>query len=357
MQVPITPITILDTPKECGSVTLTANGGKSYEWNGGQNTTSAINTVTTTGIYSVTATDQNGCKTIALKNVPTIPKTVLKTTVNKTICQGESYSGYSSSGTYIDSLTSTYGCDSIRTLNLSVLATPTIKLDNNKIICNGQAVELTPSMTSTNLPYTYKWSTNETTPSILAKSAGVYSVTVVNGTCSSVASTSVTVNPPPTILPNETRTCDDNVLVAGGLDSNLSYLWEHAGETTPTITVHEPGTYTVKITNAFNCSAVRTIQITGSCLTNVFAPDSFTPNQDQMNDTFKLFVKNGTQLGLTIYNRWGDVLYSESGATAQWDGKYKGDDCLTGMYGYKLTYKASGSNEVLEHKGTVLLVR
>lgn len=357
MQIPISPITIIEDYKECGVVKLTANGAKSYLWNDGQNPMNATNYVTTSGVYSVTATDGNGCKTIALKSIPTSPKLVVTTNISKTICQGESISDYTSTGVYTDSLKTQYGCDSIRTLNLTVLEKPGILLSSQKEICQGQSVSLIPSISSITSPVTYKWSTGETASSITTTGAGVYSLTVANGSCSNVAFTNVIVHPLPKALPDETRTCADQVLTAGGLDSDLTYLWEPLGETTSTINIHQSGTYKVHLTNSFACSVVRTIEVTGSCQTNAFAPDSFTPNGDQINDKFRLFVTNGSPIRLTIYNRWGDMVYSEESTNPQWNGQCKGEDCPLGTYSYSLWYKPLGSDAILEHRGSVLLLR
>ncbi|OWY24927.1 hypothetical protein C7N43_21670, partial [Sphingobacteriales bacterium UPWRP_1] len=53
----------------CGSVTLTASGGTSYAWSGGNSPTSATNTFTTSGSYTVTVTETNGCSATASASV------------------------------------------------------------------------------------------------------------------------------------------------------------------------------------------------------------------------------------------------------------------------------------------------
>jgi subtilisin-like proprotein convertase family protein len=56
---------ISGTTTGCGSVTLTASGGTSYAWNGGNNPTSATNTFTSSGTYTVTVTGSGGCTATA----------------------------------------------------------------------------------------------------------------------------------------------------------------------------------------------------------------------------------------------------------------------------------------------------
>ncbi|QHV95754.1 T9SS type B sorting domain-containing protein [Spirosoma endbachense] len=500
LQPPLFPVNIA-TSQECDKVTLTASGGSTYKWSGGETPNGASNVVRTSGVYSVTATDQNGCTSIALKTITLSPKTALTSALSKTICQGDSYAGYKSSGTYVDIFKTTGGCDSTRTLNLSVLDIPKITLDKSREICEGQSTELNPALTLTNSPVNYKWTTGETTPKISVKQAGLYSVTIANGICSTIASTSVTVNQQPTIKPDEeiclnsapirlssgavanrltylwqpanstdstlvvmqagqyqvtvttgagckasrtimvratpqielgadqmicdgatvdlvptisssgqsstyryqwssgattkmltagkpglykltvsqgvchatdsvkvdvspvprilpdTTTCTDKLLSAGGLESNLTYFWQPSNETTSTIKAQQAGTYKVTITNKYNCSAIRTILVTGSCMATVFAPDVFTPNADQVNDTFKLIVMDGLQIRLTIYDRWGAVIYSGESSNPQWDGKYKDEECLPGVYPFVLLYKSLNNDELHEHRGSLSLIR
>lgn len=87
-----------------------------------------------TGIYSDTLNNLNGCDTISTIFLFVNP--FQQFTINQIICQGQSYLGYNSSGTYIDTFQNQYGCDSIRTLNLTV--NPTQAFTINQSICQGQ---------------------------------------------------------------------------------------------------------------------------------------------------------------------------------------------------------------------------
>jgi len=68
----------------------------------------------------------------------TLASVPIKTIINKSICQGQSYDGYTSPGTYVDTLVSVLtGCDSIRTLNLTVR--PVFATTITTSICQGQS--------------------------------------------------------------------------------------------------------------------------------------------------------------------------------------------------------------------------
>jgi hypothetical protein len=94
-----------------------------------------IHTYDKTGIYQVESS--NGCKvTIVLTILDEIPAT----TIDTTICYGESieweHDSYDQTGSYTKTLHSIYGCDSIVTLNLTVLPEVVGHVDNISI-CYG----------------------------------------------------------------------------------------------------------------------------------------------------------------------------------------------------------------------------
>ncbi|RMG19180.1 MAG: hypothetical protein D6730_22030, partial [Bacteroidetes bacterium] len=63
----------------------------------------------------------------------------VNTVVNQTICQGESFEGYSQTGTYEDTFTAANGCDSVRSLQLTVL--PPVSSSLSASICQGESFE------------------------------------------------------------------------------------------------------------------------------------------------------------------------------------------------------------------------
>ena len=74
----------------CVSTTLTASGGLTYEWDGGQNPNSPSNTFTESGQYGLTVTDADGCEVITSIQVTIHPEE--EESLEAAICEGESYS-------------------------------------------------------------------------------------------------------------------------------------------------------------------------------------------------------------------------------------------------------------------------
>lgn len=100
----------------------------------------------------------------------------------------------------------------------------------------------------------------------------------------------------------------------------------------------------------------------------VIIPDIFTPNNDNVNDEWKIKLPNGFKLkAVSLYNRWGTLIYtiddmvlnSEKSKVRviNWDGRTNsGLECSEGVYFYVINY-TDKSGELKKLKGNVTLMR
>lgn len=97
--------------------------------------------------------------------------------------------------------------------------------------------------------------------------------------------------------------------------------------------------------------------------TNIKFPNVFSPNGDDVNDTFTpmncpAFIK---EITITVYNRFGARVYSSTGSSLNWDGKNNaGDDLPASTYYYQISVQfeeLSRTSQVYTFKGWVDLVR
>lgn len=92
---------------------------------------------------------------------------------------------------------------------------------------------------------------------------------------------------------------------------------------------------------------------------NVFIPNTFTPNDDNINDVF--FVKGiglkSEGFYMEVFDRWGTLLFSTKDINKGWDGTVKGQKAAEGVYVYRV--KVVGNNGVgkKEFKGHVTLMK
>ena len=288
----ITVISTADTICIGDNVTLTATGATNYSWTGG-----VINATpfapTTSGVYTVTGTDANGCVATSSYTIAVLPApTISVISSQPIICQGDSVffiatgaSSYSwspttglnnanianpfsvpnSSITY--TVTGSIGsCTDQSLVNVRVRPQPIITAAASKDpICLGESVSLTASGANT-----YSWTNGvqhgvpfgpvvTTTYSVIGVDA--------NG-CTNTDNIIVTVNPLPTItlIPAEPAVClgDSIMLYATGAQS---YLWSPSSTlSSPTLdsTWSKPFndiTYTVLGTDANNCRNSATISV------------------------------------------------------------------------------------------------
>ena len=89
----------------------------------------------TSGKYVDTLHAANGCDSIRTLNLTVLPRKTFS--MSQTICEGENYLGRIVTGTYRDTLKAANGCDSIRTLNLTVLPRKIFSI--NESICEGKS--------------------------------------------------------------------------------------------------------------------------------------------------------------------------------------------------------------------------
>ena len=85
-------------------------------------------------------------------------------------------------------------------------------------------------------------------------------------------------------------------------------------------------------------------------------PSAFTPNGDQINDSFKVLIFGNIQLlELKIFNRWGQMVFE--GVTENgWDGRHDGKAAPADVYAYQAVLELlDGSTKTV--RGEVTLLR
>lgn len=160
-----------------------------------------------------------------------------------------------SSGDYSVIATNSAGCSGTDTVNITINPLPTVSLGNNITQCGGPV-----ALTAAGNGISYQWNTFATTQSISVTTTGIYSVTVTDGLgCTNQASVSVSILTPPVAnLGNDLNICQGFVSISASGGS--SYSWS-TGDTTSFILVNSGGTYWVEVTAANGCSASDTINI------------------------------------------------------------------------------------------------
>ena len=118
--------------------------------------------------------------------------------------------------------------------------------------------------------------------------------------------------------------------------------------------------YILIVTNEYGCSAERIDTITvlnPDCdEPNIFLPNAFTPNGDGSNDV--LFVRSNIieTMELSIYNRWGELVFRTNDQTVGWDGMYKNERLAPDVFGFYLRADCFNGMSFTK-KGNVMILR
>jgi len=89
---------------------------------------------------------------------------------------------------------------------------------------------------------------------------------------------------------------------------------------------------------------------------DVFIPNVFTPNQDGNFDQFKIQLQTPEKYELSIFDRWGNLVFGSFDPEQSWDGKVKGNEVIPGVYFYVLKTQSCAGDPV-QHQGYISLVR
>ena len=138
---------------------------------------------------------------------------------------------------------------------------------------------------------------------------------------------------------------------------------DNSGIANPTASPKQSITYTCIASNGGGCVARDQVTIRVICKnTNVFIPNTFSPNGDGQNE---VFYPRGTGLfrikSMLIFNRWGEVVFENkdfqpNDPSAGWNGTYPGKKAPSDVYIYMVEILCD-NNTVIPAKGSITLLR
>ena len=91
-----------------------------------------------------------------------------------------------------------------------------------------------------------------------------------------------------------------------------------------------------------------------------YIPNSFTPDGNEHNNEFKWTFTSGfdpTDFHITIFNRWGEVIYESFNSNDYWDGTYNNNMCPEGSYTYKVNFGSKENDGEYVITGSLNLIK
>ncbi|MBL7774871.1 MAG: SprB repeat-containing protein, partial [Saprospiraceae bacterium] len=284
-----------------GSATATGGGGNgsyAFQWNTGDNT-AAVSGLST-GTYTVTVSDGEGCTASATVSITQPPTLTANVSATPQMANGQNDGTASASpsggtpgytylwsnaettatinnllpGSYTVTVTDANGCTAVAIATVNAYdCTIDADVDASDALCfeanNGTATVVT---TAGLAPFTFAWSTGDTTATINGLAPGVYTV-VVTDAANCPEAIAFTISEPSLLRANVSATNLSGPSTGDGSASSnptggtapYTFLWSNA-ETTATINNLDAGTYTVTVTDANGCSVVRMVEVlAGNC--------------------------------------------------------------------------------------------
>lgn len=346
--------------------------GTAYAWSDG--TTGTQMTVTQAGTYWLSVS-LNACKGSDTINISVIETPVFDIGNDTIICKdwpvriganvadalydwntGEvtSHIDVNVTGAYI--LAANRGrCIGRDTVNIVAMPAPEINLGDDRDICDEQTITLDATYQTNS---SYLWNTGDTTAVYVAIREGVYAVRVTSEHgCIGYDTIIFKHSPSPeVILGNDTTVCEDVPLTIMPVYYNHeeSMVWS-TGSTERQIDITEGGVFIVNVAN--KCGTDADTIVVNQVFCDIRLPNVFTPNGDGINDILKILGNVGRMQSVifSIYNRWGELLFTTHDQYKGWDGKQKGGDVMEGTYVYVLQYNLDGRPYM--QKGNFHLIR
>lgn len=381
-----------------GAVTSTVSGGTaplSYSWSNGA--TSATIQNLDNGTYSLTVTDADGCSvssnsvqvndqaSFSIQN-QTIQPTCTTPTGSITITPNGGISPFTyqwsngaatssvsnlAPGNYSVIVTDNSGCGISQ--NFTINAVPVIEFGVNVTSTNcglSDGAATVEIITGTG-PFSYLFTPgNQTTPTVEELAAGNYAVTVSNAQGCSLTK-NFTIQSGNNLLTDITSSNDlledgeTSILMATTNPPNVTatYNWTPSSTlscndcpnpiASPTVNTW----YYVTVITDNGCIGKDSVlvRMKKKC-GEIYVPSIFSPNGDGNND---IFTARGACIAkgiVTIYNRWGEVVFKTDDIYEGWDGTQRQKEANTGVYIYRI--EAVLEDETThEFNGSVTLVR
>lgn len=400
---PLAPLSVITTVTDVscnggnsGSISSYVQGGTApylYNWSNGE-ITSEIESLTS-GVYTLTVTDAQGCLAFTGANVNQPAQALIVTpTVTDVSCYGYGdgqividitggvqpyYFNWGDQNDYLlnnpsetlDNLIANQyfirvrdaeGCIHEQQVQVNQPTPLTATTQVTNAICFGDAngtIDLIP--VGGTAPYTFIWSNSDVTEDITNLLAGNYEYEITDANGCKIGGFAQ-ISQPDDIqvytqeVPVSCIDQSDGALFITPYGGTLPYtfLWDD-GSISQNLEGLTPGLYSLVVYDINLCPKQFDFEIfenTDECL---FIPNTITPNGDDYNDTWIIrnidLYPNAT---VKIFNKWGNELYSTNGAYTPWDGKVNGQDLPSEVYYYIIIL---GNEESNEYTGTITILR
>ena len=251
-----------------------------------------------------------------------------------------------------------------------------VEVGGDQTVCNGDPIILEAIDTGIDVPATgqlhYEWNgpmeffeetdlTEIILPNAGSSMAGTYEVkAIVSGCATFPESIEVQVNelPVPDLGPDEiicTQENDFGITLSPG--EFYAYEWQD-NSNQATLDVEDEGTFSVAVYDEIGCEGIDTIQFVEQCPTAIYTPNIMILNDDR-NGNFQVLGTDIISASLSIYDRWGTLVFRSNELNIGWNGRIDGSPAEQGVYTYLIDFEGyDDQNMVISETlaGSILLL-
>lgn len=250
----------------------------------------------------------------------------------------------------------------------------TVTFDNNSLYGNSYLWDFGDGFTST-----------DTFPTHVFSTAGVFDVklTVIGdgGTADTLVLDSIEVLALPqlsiSVSPTTVNILDEQIVTVNNSQNTVNYLWNFGdGNTTtavnPTHTYDAVGEYQIILIGVSSDGCKDTLYYSPKIIAeekfSFEMPNAFTPGEAVIagngfydpnatnNDILHPVLRGVEKFEMSIYNRWGELIFNTTDQRIGWDGFFKDKPCAQDVYIWKVKLQAKDGSEVIK-TGDVLLIK
>ncbi len=262
------------------------------------------------------------------------------------------------------------GCRSVHTETAVVHETPVAAFSYNDVCLNEAVAFNNNSFFASGTPF-YDWQfddgnmSSSLDPSHTYGDSGLYDVTLTvtsEEQCYDQVTHTVEVFP----LPTPQASAEESPVSKGfptqlAATGGVSYIWSptaslnRSGVQSPVAMPLQTTTYSVTVLDSNGCESDTSVTVEVDEDYKVIATNVITPDGNGQNDEWKIRnIHNYSDCSISIYNRWGQKVYSEDGYNNTWGGtNQKGEPLPDGTYYYVIWFEGSDR----EYKGAVTVLR
>ena len=290
---------------------------------------------------------------------------------------------YTTPGTYLPSLTVTTqaGCSKTLTDTVRVYGTPNPTISGDTIVCINELLPLQGLLAVPDTAITWAWtlgngntaSSQNTTTRYGTSGRFTQQLTATNKLgCKGTTTHPVFVPPNPviTVTTNPVIPVGTSISLPVSYSPNISiYTWTPPAQLSCTdcpVPVANPKSttkYKIQVEDIYGCTASNEVTVTVVCNEkNYFVPNTFSPNNDGVNDRFYPRGSGLTRVqSMRVFNRWGEMIFERTNflandASLGWDGTMKGKPANMDTYVYIVEFVCDNS-VIIPVKGNVTLIR